>query len=141
MNKSPFKIIHIEGLEKIFDPVRKKYVVLTPEEWVRQQIIVHLIHSLNYPASLLSIEKQIKVNQRNRRYDLVVYKDDNPWLIVECKAEQEPLNASVLSQLLAYNSSLKAKYLAISNGKEIHCYDLELKQWHTQLPNYISMDY
>lgn len=141
MNKSPFKIVKEDGIEKIFDPIRKKFIVLTPEEWIRQQILMHLIQDLSYPPSLLSVEKQLKVNERNRRYDIVAYKHDVPWLIVECKSENEPLNDKVLSQLLSYNSSLKANYLAITNGKQVHCYDLLNSRWGSKFPSYISEDY
>ena len=136
MSHQRIKTIKTEGIEKVFDPIRKRYFILTPEEWVRQQILHFLIHELKYPPSLISVEKQIKVNHRNRRFDIVVYKNDEPWLIVECKSESEALNPEVLSQILSYNTSLKARYLAISNGTQIHCYNIETGNWDTRLPLY-----
>ena len=122
--------------EFIFDPIRKKYIVLTPEEWVRQQLIEHFISDLNYPAALISVEKQIKVGSQLKRYDILVYQNDCPWLIIECKQEDIVLSKKSLLQLEAYSTSLQVNYIAISNGKEIHCYDIKNKCWMNQFPAY-----
>ena len=114
-----FKYKTIDEQECIFDVVRKKYVVLTKEEWVRQQLIHYLINKKNIPASLLSVEKQILVGGRKRRYDLVVYKNDIPWMIVECKEETETLNEAVLQQVLSYTSTMKVHFVCLSNGKQV----------------------
>jgi hypothetical protein len=120
----------------VFDPIRKKYVVLTAEEWVRQQLLVHLITVKKYPSTLLSVEKQLLVGTRKRRYDIVVYKFDKPWLIIECKRDTEILNDNVLQQILSYNSALSVSFLVVCNGNELFCYDTKQQSWHTQLPNY-----
>lgn len=122
--------------EYIYDIIRKKDVVLTPEEWVRQQIVHYLIEKKNYPASLFSIEKQIKIGTLKKRYDIVVYKNETPWLIVECKSETERLNTHTIQQILAYNSQLKASFLALTNGKEIKVYGVTNDEWLGQFPDY-----
>lgn len=137
MGQHDFRIKEEGGKQWVFDRVRKKYVVLTPEEWVRQQILQYMIEVLLYPAALISVEKQILVGSRRRRYDIVVYKEDMPWLIVECKSEKEALNDAVLSQLLAYNSSLRVAFLAITNGREVHAYQIDKRSWESRLPVYI----
>ncbi len=131
------RITKHEGKEYIYDIIRKKDIILTPEEWVRQQLIHYLIDKKNYPPSLFSIEKQIKIGTLKKRYDIVIYKKDTPWLIIECKAETETLNPNTIQQILAYNSQLKASFLALSNGKEIKVYDVIQKKWDNFFPDYI----
>lgn len=131
-----FTYKQIEGKECVFDIIRKKYVVLTKEEWVRQQIIHYLVDVKLIPKSLLSVEKQIVVGGRKRRYDLVVYKNDEPWMIVECKEENEPLNQHVLQQVLSYTSIMKVNYVAITNGERVFCYDIQQNSWAEGFPNY-----
>jgi len=132
-----FKYKTIDEQECIFDVVRKKYVVLTKEEWVRQQLIHYLINKKNIPASLLSVEKQILVGGRKRRYDLVVYKNDIPWMIVECKEETETLNEAVLQQVLSYTSTMKVHFVCLSNGKQVFCYNVQESSWFQGFPDYI----
>ncbi len=110
--------------------------MLTPEEWVRQQIIHFLIDKKIYPAALFSIEKQLTIGTLRKRYDIVIYKKDTPWLIVECKAENEKLNTHTVQQILAYNSQLKASYLALCNGREIKVYDVLNKNWESSFPDF-----
>jgi hypothetical protein len=136
MNEDRFRLKEENGTRYIFDSNRKKFVVLTAEEWVRQNILYYLMHTLGYPAAVISVEKQIKVGSRNRRYDIVVYKNSMPWLIVECKAESEVLNERVLHQLLAYNSTLQVAYLCITNGKQMMTYSIEKAIWENALPEY-----
>lgn len=101
----------------IFDEVRKKWLLLTPEEWVRQHLIHYLIQQKKYPVSLISIEKEIILNELKKRYDIVVYnKQLKPVLIVECKAPYIDLDTNVVEQALRYNLIIKANYLMISNG-------------------------
>lgn len=122
----------------IFDPIRKKTVILTPEEWIRQQILQYMTEQLHYPLSLISVEKQIKIGSLKKRYDIVVYQNAQPWLIIECKSETEKLSPAVLSQLLAYASVLPVKYLALSNGHEMFTYHVPTKKWQEGLPEYTS---
>lgn len=126
----------IEGKEYIFDPVRRKWIFLQPEEWVRQQFLHYLISEKGYPISLISVEKQLKLGQRAKRYDIVVYKQDKPWMLVEVKQENEAINPASLSQLLSYNTILKAAYLVLTNGREVHCYGLADEAWTRQVPMY-----
>ena len=136
MKPPQFKIKEEEGKQFIFDANRKKYVVLTAEEWVRQHVLHYLMNELHYPLPVISVERQIRVGSRSRRYDIVVYKESVPWLIVECKREEEVLNDKVLSQLLAYNSTLNVSYLTITNGKQIATYDIANASWVNSFPNY-----
>ncbi|MEI6184362.1 MAG: type I restriction enzyme HsdR N-terminal domain-containing protein [Bacteroidota bacterium] len=111
-----FNIKTTNEKDYIFDIVRKKWILLTPEEWVRQNIIAYLIQTLQYPAALLAIEKEIAVNGLKRRCDIVVYANNTPWMIIECKEPEVALNEKVLTQILHYNITLDVPYLIISNG-------------------------
>ena len=137
MKKDHFKIEEKNGAQLIYDPFRKKQVVLTPEEWVRQQILDYLVTEKKYPASMISVEKQIKVGNLNKRYDVLIYKKENPWMIIECKEENEVLNDNVLHQLLSYNSILKVSFLVITNGHQLHCYDVANSKWSNSFPVYL----
>lgn len=111
------KIKKEAGREMIFDEIRKRWVVLTPEEWVRQNFLQHLTSVKNYPASLIAVEKEIKLGELKKRFDIVVYdKSTKPWMIVECKEMNVSLDRSVLEQVLRYNLSLQVPYLVITNG-------------------------
>jgi hypothetical protein len=112
-----------EGIFKVFDKVRKKWLVLTPEEWVRQHVVNFFITQLNYPASLISLEKEIDLNGIKKRYDIVVYtKELKPYIIVECKAPGVDLSQEVLDQAARYNLTLKVDYLLITNGLKDQLY-------------------
>lgn len=101
----------------IFDEVRKKWLLLTPEEWVRQHLIHYLIQQKKFPVSLISIEKEIILNDLKKRYDIVIYnKQLKPVLVIECKAPYIELDTAVVEQALRYNLIIKANYLMISNG-------------------------
>lgn len=107
-----------EGKEYIFDPFRKKWVRLTPEEWVRQNFLQYLVQEKKYPASLIAVEKEIMVGELKKRFDILVYKNDQPWLLVECKEMNVIVDESVFQQLLRYQQKLSASYLIITNGNE-----------------------
>lgn len=112
--------------DEVFDPFRKKWVVLTPEEWVRQSLLAFLVQRMGYPASLIAVERGIKVGELNRRFDAVVFgKSGKPWMLIECKAPDEALDGHVVSQLLAYQSVLQAAGLMITNGRQIRCWMIE----------------
>ena len=120
------KIKRESGKEFIFDEVRKRWVVLMPEEWVRQNFLQYLIQVKNYPASLIAIEKEIKLGELKKRFDMVVYdRNSKPWMIVECKEMNVALTKAVLDQVLRYNISLKVPYLVITNGS--YCMAMQLK--------------
>lgn len=106
----------------IFDVVRKKYVVLTPEEWVRQHFVHYLIHTLGYPRSLMRVESGLHYNRMARRSDIVVHRrDGTPWMVVECKAPKVSLSPSVFEQVAVYNQSLRAVYAVVTNGLVHYC--------------------
>lgn len=101
----------------IFDFIRKKWLILTPEEWVRQHLLNYLVTEKKIPASSISIEKELVLNDLKKRYDIVVYtRQLKPYLIVECKAPYIALNKEVVEQALRYNLTVKADLLMISNG-------------------------
>ncbi len=111
------KIKEDKGKEYIFDEVRKRWVILSPEEWVRQNFLQYLIQVKSYPPSLIAVEKEIKLGDLKKRFDVVVYdRDSKPWMIVECKEMNVTLDKSVLDQVLRYNISLNVPYLVITNG-------------------------
>jgi hypothetical protein len=114
----PFKIKALHGKDQIFDPFRKTWVLLTPEEWVRQNLLQYLVQNLQYPASLIAVEKEIKLGELSKRFDIVVYKNELPWMIIECKEAKVSLNEKTMEQILQYQQVLTAQYLFISNGHE-----------------------
>jgi hypothetical protein len=114
----PFKIKAINGKDQIFDPFRKTWVVLTPEEWVRQNLLQYLVQTLHYPSSLIAVEKEIKLGELSKRFDIVVYKNELPWMIIECKEAKVSLNEKTMGQILQYQQVLTAQYLFMSNGHE-----------------------
>ena len=114
----PFKIKAINGKDQIFDPFRKIWVVLTPEEWVRQNLLQYLVQTLHYPPSLIAVEKEIKLGELLKRFDIVVYKNEKAWMIIECKEAKVALNEKTIEQILQYQQILTAQYLFISNGHE-----------------------
>ncbi len=106
----------------VFDTIRKKYLVLSPEEWVRQHLIGYMLLTLEYPAGLLSVEKQIRVGALSKRYDLVVYNHDfRPCLLAECKRPDVPVTEQTLYQLLQYHSVIGAKFWVLTNGPQTYC--------------------
>lgn len=105
-----------EGKEYIFDAVRKKWVRLTPEEWVRQNMLQYLLQVKKYPAALLAVEKEIQLGELRKRCDIVVYKEAQPWMIIECKEMGVPLTEQVLMQIMRYNMAFSCSYLIITNG-------------------------
>ena len=112
-----FRMKQDGGKEYIFDLLRKKWLLLTPEEWVRQNFVQYLIQSMHYPASLIALEKEIMLGELKKRFDILVYnKDHQPWMIVECKAETITLNNETLQQALRYNISVPVEFLIITNG-------------------------
>src|SRR5690606_32904489 len=113
-----------EGKTWVFDPVRKKWVILTPEEHVRQYLLDYLIHHMHYPASLIAVEKKIVVGNMDKRFDVVVFnREHEPWLLAECKAPEIPVDEKTLYQLLRYNNNLQCKYWLVGNGLSYYCAD------------------
>ncbi len=103
--------------ELIFDEIRKQWIMLTPEEWVRQNFLQYLIQVKKYPQVLIAIEKEIFLSDVKKRFDIVVYdRNTKPWMLIECKEMNVVLNNAVLSQALRYNINLQVPYIVITNG-------------------------
>ena len=118
-----------DGRREIFDPVRKKFVALTPEEYVRQQIILYLANEKGYPIGLLKVETVLSLNGMTKRTDVMVHdKAGNPLMIVECKAESVQLTQAVFDQLACYNLKFNVPYLLATNGSKHYCCILDFKQ-------------
>lgn len=114
-----FKVKNSEKHVLIFDELRKKYVVLTPEEWVRQHFVKFLITEKEYPVSLVAIEKQLTVNGLKKRSDILIFSTDGtPNIIVECKAPSVKITQATFDQIARYNLKLNANYLMVTNGLE-----------------------
>ncbi len=115
--KFSFRFKNSENKISIFDVIRKKFVVLQPEEWVRQHCVHYLIHEKKYPIALINVEKELKINHLKKRYDIVVYNNDGSiFIIVECKAPHIPITQSTFDQIAQYNLALNASYLMVTNG-------------------------
>lgn len=113
----PFKIIRESGKLKIFDPVRRKYLILSPEEWVRQHFLQYLIIEKGFPAGLLRIENKVRSTQRSGRYDaLFVDRSGLPQILIECKAPEVKLTEETTFQIARYNATLKVPFLVLTNG-------------------------
>jgi hypothetical protein len=112
-----FRVKKENDREWLFDPIRKKWLVLTPEEWVRQNFMQYLTQVMNYPSTLVALEKEIRLGELKKRFDILVYnKDHQPWMIVECKGTDIKLTDETLRQALRYNISMPARFLVITNG-------------------------
>ena len=116
-NKYNHKINFIDNKKYIFDPLRKKNILLTNEEWVRQNIVLFLVHELNVPLSHIAIERGLNVNNLKKRFDIVVFdKYGKVNILIECKSSNVKLNQKSIDQLVIYNLELKSKFLMLSNG-------------------------
>ena len=112
-----FRFKNSENKVSIFDDIRKKFIVLTPEEWVRQHTVQFLLQEKKYPKSYLNVEKSIKINEINKRYDIVVFQPNGAiFLLIECKAPEVNITQSTFDQIARYNLKLNAKYLMVTNG-------------------------
>ncbi len=113
----PFKIIEEGGRQQIFDPIRRQYLVLTPEEWVRQHFIQFLVKEKGFPSGLFSIERKVLHHQRTGRYDALCMSNlGKPVMLTECKAPGVAINAETFEQVLRYNKTIGAPYIALTNG-------------------------
>lgn len=121
-----FKTQIINDKTMVFDPLRKQYVALTPEEKVRQKTLYYLIEMKKTPSGLVAVEYSIKVNNLPKRCDIVIFNNlGEPKMIVECKAETVAINEKVLDQAIRYYSGLKVEFLTLTNGKSMYCYKVE----------------
>ncbi|MDP4226411.1 MAG: type I restriction enzyme HsdR N-terminal domain-containing protein [Bacteroidota bacterium] len=139
-----FKIRTENQKSYIFDSIRKKHVLLTPEEWVRQNFIRFLNEEKHYPLGLIAVETPFKINRLTKRSDIVVFKrDGNPWIMVECKAPQVEIAQKVIDQIARYTLHFKASFLIVTNGLQHYCLKLDQSsQKYTfikEIPDYENM--
>jgi hypothetical protein len=140
----PIKLKEERGTKYIFDPIRKKYLVLQPEEWVRQNFIQFLIQEKGFPASLIAIEKGLKLNELQKRADIVIYDNrGEPIVLIECKAPKVKINQEVFEQVARYNMVFKVPYLIVTNGLEHYCAKVNLNansfEFLKELPEYNAL--
>ncbi|MCB0409961.1 MAG: type I restriction enzyme HsdR N-terminal domain-containing protein [Flavobacteriales bacterium] len=139
----PIKIKKEGGKEFIFDSIRKKYLVLTPEEWVRQNFIQYLIHDKKYPASLIAIEKGLKLNELQKRADALFYKDSKPYVLIEFKAPNVKVTQETFEQIARYNMVFKVPYLIVSNGINHYCCQIDFEtnsfEFLNEIPKYVEL--
>lgn len=136
-----FRFKNNENNTHIFDAIRKKFVVLQPEEWVRQHVVNYLMIDKKYPMSLINVEKQLTINQLRKRYDVVVFKPDGHIdILVECKAPKIEITQQTFDQIARYNLQLQANYLMVTNGLEhYYCkmdFDAEKYRFLTDIPDF-----
>ena len=138
-----FRFKNSENKVSIFDAIRKKFIILTPEEWVRQHVVQFLMIEKNYPKSLLNVEKVLQVNGLRKRYDIGVYNSDGTiHILIECKAPEVTISQSTFDQIAQYNMTLQSNYLMVTNGLNHYFCQMdnenEKYQFLTELPNYQS---
>ena len=138
-----FRFKNSENKVSIFDAIRKKFIILTPEEWVRHHVVQFLMTEKNYPQSLLNVEKVLQVNGLRKRYDIVVYNSDGTiHILIECKAPEVTISQNTFDQIAQYNMTLQSNYLMVTNGlNHYFCqmdFENEKYQFLTELPNYHS---
>ena len=137
-----FKLKKIGGKTYIYDIARKKYVLLTPEEIVRQSVL-HLLIKKKYPLSLIRLEHVIKVGHNDKRTDITVFsRDGKVFMIIECKAPSENLTEKTITQISVYNSVLDARYLVVTNGKKMFVFKRNSNEFYEKvndIPNYNSI--
>ncbi len=133
-----FKIKEEQSGTYICDSIRRKWILLTPEEWVRQNFIAYMIKEKNYPAEVIAVEKTIHIGELKKRFDIVVFKNMQPWIIVECKEPGVPLDVQVFEQLSHYNRTLSGSYLLITNGTYTKGWQVNTGIFHeiNQLPDW-----
>ncbi len=138
------KIAVTDGKKMIFDPLRRKYVALTPEEWVRQHFVHFLIQHKGYPSGLLANEVQLTLNGTRKRCDTVLYdRTRTPRMIIEYKAPTVPITRQVFDQITRYNIALKVDYLIVSNGLEHYCCKVDYERFCCnflkEIPDYTTL--
>lgn len=133
-----------ENKRLIFDQLRKKYVVLTPEEWVRQHFVQYLLSEKKYPTSLVAIEKELRMNNLKKRTDILIFnKQGDPQIIVECKAPSVPITQATFDQIARYNLKLHASFLIVTNGLQHFYCQMDYKNqkyiFLKDIPNYDTL--
>ena len=128
----------------IFDQFRKKYIVITPEEWVRQHFSRYLVESLGYPPGLIGIEVMFRMNELSRRVDIMVYgKMGNPLMMIECKSPDVKLDRKVFDQIVEYNMKFRLSCLVVTNGIDHYACSIEWDRksysFLSEIPDYVSL--
>ena len=136
-----FKFKTVNQKTQIFDSIRKKYIALTPEEWVRQNFICFLVEEKKYPASLIAVESGLKYLSQKKRTDIVIYSNlGKPIVIVECKAPEVAIKEETFEQISRYNSTLKIDLGIVTNGIQHYCFKIDYQQnrfdFLTDIPSY-----
>ena len=127
--KVALKTKSVEGTTQVFGQVRKKYFVLTPEEWVRQHFIHYLNNEKNYPMGLMGVEKMVKYNALKTRADIVLYTTEGKAkMIVECKAPKVKITQDTFNQIAKYNFQLKVDFLVVTNGIQHYCCQMDYEK-------------
>ena len=137
-----FKTEQREGKTYVFDPLRKRFVALTPEEEVRQKVLYLLVEHLKVPSGLIAVEYSVKVNGMDKRADAVVFgKEGQPLMIVECKAQSVKITDKVLDQAVRYYTALQPRFLLLFNGEICYCFKVDKGRLEAldQLPDYEQM--
>ncbi len=142
--KYNFRLKDEDKKTKIFDSIRRKYVVLTPEEWVRQNLIQFLVTEKKYPAGLIAVETALQHNGRKRRSDIVFYNTDRKAvLLVECKASDVKISQDTFDQISRYNIFYKVPYLLVSNGLDHYVCKIDFEnnsyQFLKEVPDYLEL--
>jgi hypothetical protein len=136
-----FRFKNSENKVAIFDEIRKKFIILTPEEWVRQHVVQFLIQEKKYAKSYINVEKLIKINDVSKRYDIVVFQPDGSiFLLIECKAPEVKITQHTFDQIARYNLTLKAHYLMVTNGLNHYFCQMDFEEekytFLTELPDF-----
>lgn len=128
LNLPPFDYALKQEGDKVYilDVLRRKYLLLTPEEWVRQHFVHYLINELRYPKALIRVEGGLRFNSLSKRSDIVVYnREGSPWMLVECKSPDIPLRQQTINQAATYNHTLRARFIVITNGMTHICCEVD----------------
>lgn len=136
-----FRFKNSENKVAIFDEIRKKFIILTPEEWVRQHVVRFLLEEKKYPKSLINVEKILKVNGLRKRYDVVVYNPDGSiFVLIECKAPEIKIAQATFDQIARYNMTLKSEFLMVTNGLNHYFCQMDFEdekyEFLNELPDY-----
>jgi hypothetical protein len=136
-----FRFKNSENKVSIFDEIRKKFIILTPEEWVRQHVIQFLLQEKKYPISHINVEKLLKVNGLRKRYDVVVYNPDGSiYILIECKAPAIKIAQATFDQIARYNMTMDAQFLMVTNGLNHYFCEMDFEnekyQFLAERPNY-----
>ena len=127
--KYDFKVKSERGKKKIFDSVRKQFISLTPEEWVRQHFIHFLNQEKGFPLSLMGVEYPLQYNGMNKRADIICFqKEGKPMLLVECKSANVPISQKVFDQIARYNFHLRVPFLVVTNGLQHFCCEMNYEE-------------